>query len=439
VRNLLRCRRGAAALTTVVALVPVIAAVGLGAEAGSWYVTKQRAQNAADAAAYSGGLTLACSLGAVSCADTQSVDYRGKELAAQNAFCNAGDTTAYPGSQCATSPPSGTSQSVQIASLTSWNGVNGNFVQATVGQQGSTVLAKLVGVRTVNIRARATARVQNLQDVCVLGLGRWPSSSSALTLGGSVSSTGTGCALMSDNTVKYASTPTFSGSGWVVDAVQGCVNSGNCNPGVPYNYSSVPATNPLQVLDTESFNTRTGNTSPTNTCKGTGKCYSLTPNGTGAYNGLTVGNGDTATFAPGTYFFYNATIKITGGQVTGTGVTLVLLGDSSLQISGGTVKLSAPASNTFSPALNGVLIDDQAPNRSSNDVTINGGSNVVALGGAMYFPNVNVTWNGTTANSDTTCSMVIGNTVTMSGGAYMSTQGCTKNTIVQTQVVALVP
>ena len=68
-RNLLRCRRGAAALTTVVALVPLISVVGLGAEAGSWYVTKQRAQNAADAAAYSGGLSLACSLGAVSCAD----------------------------------------------------------------------------------------------------------------------------------------------------------------------------------------------------------------------------------------------------------------------------------------------------------------------------------------------------------------------------------
>src|SRR6185312_3340883 len=107
-RNLLRCRRGAAALTTVAALVPLISVVGLGAEAGSWYVTKQRAQNAADAAAYSGGFTLACSLGAVSCADTQSVDFRGKEFAAQNAFCNPGDTS-YSGSTCTTSLPSGMS------------------------------------------------------------------------------------------------------------------------------------------------------------------------------------------------------------------------------------------------------------------------------------------------------------------------------------------
>src|SRR5262249_47273573 len=124
---------------------------------------------------------------------------------------------------------------------------------------------------------RATARVENPQEVCVLGLGRWPSSSSALTLGGSVSSTGTGCALMSDNTVKYASTPSFSGSGWAVYAVQGCLSWVHCNPAVPYTYSSLPATNPLQVLDTESYNTRTGNTKPCSAKCGT---VTLSPNST---------------------------------------------------------------------------------------------------------------------------------------------------------------
>ena len=101
-RNLLRCRRGTAAFVTVVALVPLIGVVALGGEAGSWYVTKQHAQNAADAAAMAGGWRLKCSIIAqtdvtVPCTDTNSVDYRGKQFAAQNAFCNAGDTS-YPGS-----------------------------------------------------------------------------------------------------------------------------------------------------------------------------------------------------------------------------------------------------------------------------------------------------------------------------------------------------
>src|SRR6476660_5651158 len=120
--NLLRCRRGSVAFATVAAMVPLIGVVALGAEAGSWYVTKQHAQNAADAAAYSGAVQQACLL-APPCNVTQTVDYRAKQSAAQNAFCNAGGTS-YPGSRCAATLPTGTSQSVQIASLTSWNGTN---------------------------------------------------------------------------------------------------------------------------------------------------------------------------------------------------------------------------------------------------------------------------------------------------------------------------
>ena len=91
-RKLARCRRGSVAFATVIALVPLIGFVALGAEAGSWYVTKQNAQNAADAAAYSGGLSLACSQTSTTesdCDRTQDYIYRGKQMAAQNKFCNS--------------------------------------------------------------------------------------------------------------------------------------------------------------------------------------------------------------------------------------------------------------------------------------------------------------------------------------------------------------
>jgi hypothetical protein len=401
--------------------------VALGGEAGSWYVTKQHAQNAADAAAIAGGLRLACSIsGSSTCDAAQDYVYRGKQFAAQNAFCNTGDSS-YPGSQCA-SLPTGTSQTVQIDQPT------GARVRAIVSQQQPAYLAKVLGFSTVNIGATAIAEVKNPKELCALGLGRWPSSQSALTISGSMNITGTGCGMMSNDTVKYASVPSFSGSGWAVYGANGCVNSGNCDPGVPYNYYMPPATNPLQVLDTESFNTRTGNTKP---CSGKCNTVTLNPNSTGAYGNLTVTTGDNVTFNPGTYFFYNATIKINGGTVNGTGVTIVLLGDSSLSISGGTVNLSAPATNTTSSDLNGVLIDDQAPHKSNNAVTVNGGG-TVTLGGAMYFPNVDVTWSGTAQNANTTCSEVIANSLTMSGDAYMSSQNCIPSTIGHSQVVALV-
>ena len=179
--NLLRCRRGSAAFVTVIALVPLIGVVALGAEAGSWYVTKQHAQNAADAAAMSRcRLTIAIQKAAApAISDSQTCDYRGKQFAAQNAFCNAGDTS-YPGSQC-TSPPTGTTQTVQIDrgnfAANSWtSSATGTAVRAIVSQQQPAYLAKVLGLSTVNIPAQAIARVDNPKELCILGLGTSPSS-----------------------------------------------------------------------------------------------------------------------------------------------------------------------------------------------------------------------------------------------------------------------
>ncbi len=428
-RNLLRSQQGAVAFATVIALVPLIGVVALGAEAGSWYVTRQHAQNAADAAAYSGALRLACTIAGAAC--DASVDYYGKEFAAQNAFCNSGDTTAYSGSNCEPLPR-GISQAVQI-DIGDYNaGVfttpptgSGNAVRARVSQQQPAYLAAVLGLTTVNIPAQAIALVQNPTHLCALALGP---DSGALELGGSLSNNGTGCAMMSDTSVQFASTPTFTGSGWAVYGATGCSPSGACsNPGVTHNYFMPYADNVLAKLDTESFNSWTGRTTK-QTCSG-----ALTPNDSAnLYGDLTCTNGDVVSFSPGTYFFYNANIKINGGTVTGSNVNIVLLGNSSLSITGGTVNLSANFNNATYPDLNSVLIDDQ----SNNEVKING-SGTVALGGAMYFPKADLRWNGTTASTNTTCSEVIAKTITMSGGGYLSTQGCIA-AVAYTQVVALV-
>lgn len=443
-RNLLRSRRGSVAFATVIALVPLIGAVALGAEAGSWYVTHQHAQNAADSAAYSGALRLSCTMAGATC-DTQSVDYRAKEFAAQNGFCNSSpnDATAYPGRNCATSLPTRVLRAVQIdvgtynaGTFTTPPSGTGNAVRARVSQQQPAYLAAVLGLTTVNIPAQAIALVQQPTKACVLALGP---DSGALKLAGNLSNNGTGCALMSDTSVQFASSPSFTGSGWAVYGVSGCTPSGTCSGvSVPHNYFMTYASNPLSKLDTEPFNSRTGNTNLPCTLQADGWKH-CAPNsaGTGAYGNFSVQNGDKYVLDPGTYFFSKATIKMTGGQLKGTGVTLVLLGDSQLTINGGTVDLSAPATNTFSSDLNGVLIDDQAPSKTSNKVTINGGGNV-SLGGAMYFPKVDVSWGGTTASANTTCAQVIAKTLDMSGGAYLSTQGCAPATIVYTQVVALV-
>ena len=64
---------------------------------------------------------------------------------------------------------------------------------------------------------------------------------------------------MSNNNVKYNSTPNFSGPGWAVNAVSGCVASaGHCDVGVPHNYNMLPSTIRSRYWILQSFNTTTG-------------------------------------------------------------------------------------------------------------------------------------------------------------------------------------
>src|SRR3954471_19451003 len=237
-RNLFRDRRGSVAFATVVALVPLIGVIALGGEAGTWYVTKQQAQNAADAAAYSGALRLACGLGAASCSDLgQTVEYRGKQFAAQNAFCNAGDTS-YPGSRCVTSLPSGMSQTVQITQP------GGNRVQATVSQQQPAYLATLLGLTTVDIGATAVAQVNTLANPCVLSL------QNPIHFQGSTTVNASTCGLNSNSTASNSID--FTGNGLSVtgsvSGQGGCAQTGGsqCDKAVTY---AQPVPNPLSGLD----------------------------------------------------------------------------------------------------------------------------------------------------------------------------------------------
>jgi hypothetical protein len=421
--------------------------VGLGAEAGSWYVTKQHAQNAADAAAYSAGLGLACSIaGSSSCSDAHDYVYRGKEFAAQNSFCNAGDTS-YPDSNCAGSLLAETSETVTIDrgtwSGSAWtNSASGSYVRAIVQQTQRAYLASVLGFSTVNIGGQAIAHVNDVKQICALGLSP---TGSALTLSGNVSLAGNGCALMSDSRVNLNSAPSVSGSGWAIYGVTGCGPGACPDPGMPYNYYFPPAMNPLSGLNSASFSLTTVAPSPCGS-----KCTTYSP---GAYNKLTVNGGETVHFKPGVYSF-SGNVNITGGTIDcptcscvgnpaamsgTTGVNLVITGSGTkLTINSASVTLCAGTNYSgTNAALNGVLIDDQATGAVS--VSGNAGTgNPVKLQGAIYAPKTDLTWSGTSSIANDTCAEVIANTLTLTGGAYMSTANCATGTVPSTQVVTLV-
>jgi hypothetical protein len=430
--NLLRCRRGSAAFATVAALVPLIGVVALGAEAGSWYVTKQHAQNAADAAAISGGLRLRCSVIAQTdvtqpCTDTNSVDYRAKQFAAQNAFCNAGDIS-YPGSQCVATLPTGTSQTVQINSLTSWNGVNGNFVQAIVSQQQPVYLAAVLGMSIVNIGATAIARVDlQPKPPCILAL------EGSASFQGSATISSPNCGIASNSTASNAFD--FTGNGGLnINApsfsVGGCSQTGGnqCDNVTTY-AASVP--NPLSGLDSAMSSLTTANFS--GPCGSTDAKGKFTPILT-AYTPTTpcYNTGSPSGVLNGTYFF-NGSVTISGNTTISGTANLILFGGATLSISGNpSIQLTASTNPQVPSALssvqslmNDLLIYDPETTKNLQPVAVTGDSNSY-FNGIVYVPNSPVTYTG---NSSVTapspgCFEVIAYAVAFSGNTNLDATKC---------------
>jgi hypothetical protein len=427
-RNLLRCRRGSAAFATVVALVPLIGAVALGAEAGSWYVTKQHAQNAADAAAYSGGLKLACQIAAGSgapCIDTQSVSYRGKEFAAQNGFCNAGDTT-YPGSNCPLSLPSGTSQTVQINQLASWNGVSGNFVQGVVHQVQPAYLAHVLGLSTVDIGAQAVAQVNtSSKPPCILAL------QASITFQGSPTVNSATCGLASNSTAPNSigfkgntginvTAPTYTAGDCSQTGGTQCANVSTYAAPVPDPLSGLNAA--MSSLKTSDFSGPCVDTKGKATLKAysttvtstTGPCYNTVPP-SGTLNG--------------TYFF-NASITIGGGATISGTANLILFGSATLTINGNpSIQLTGQKTPQVPPALSSVqslmtdlLIYDPEP-YSKKGVNVTGNSNSY-FNGIVYVPNAPVTYAGNSTVSSPGCFEVIAYAVMFSGNTNLDDSKC---------------
>jgi Flp pilus assembly protein TadG len=440
-RNLLRSRRGSAAFATVIALVPLIGVVALGGEAGSWYVTRQHAQNAADAAAYSGALRLACTLGATTCTDTDSVDYRGKEFAAQNTFCNAGDSTTYPGRQCAASLPTGVSQAVAIdigdyrgGTFTTPPAGSGNAVRAQVSQQQPAYLAAILGLTTVNIPAQAIAQVQQFATPCVLALaGPISFQDSAVTLnapncGVASNATPNGFDFKANPTVKAGSLST----------------SGGCSGSATYCGSvqtfAAPVTDPFSVLNT-AMNTPSALTLPK--CGGSGlTAYTAS---TPCANNNFSANKATAIPASGVYFF-SGTLKLTGtGSITTSGgikATIILLPGASLSMVGGTsITITGQPSvpTTELPARlqsdANLLADMAIYDTESGTPKINGGASITG-NGVLYFPNATLDFQGNP--TATTCQELIAASIEFSGTPNFNNTGCPNQIIPKRQVVALV-
>jgi Flp pilus assembly protein TadG len=469
--NLLRSRRGSAAFATVIALVPLIGVVALGGEAGSWYVTKQHAQNAADGAAYSGALTLACALASNgNCStDTQTVAYRGKEFASQSAFCNAGDATAYPGRQCAASLPTGVSQVVAIdigdysgGTFTTPPAGNGNAVRAKVSQQQPGYLAAVLGLTTVNIPTQAIAKVNSLpKPPCALAL------TGTLSFQGSFNINAPNCGMASDDTATNALD--FTGGGGTMTlgslaAAGGCSGAAKfCNPALTYR---APVTDPFSALDGALTTLCGANPSVPATCglstnSKTCPMFTAYTSATPCTNNNPKTTGNKAyTLGPGTpgcpagqttcVYFISGTLTLTGGSsITGPGVTFILLPGATIDTKGGgTLTLSGPTSAPATSSLpaslqaDASLFEGMAFYDASNAAVQFGGTSNINITGNIYAPTAAVTFQGdpTLNLGGNKCGELVAASIAFNGNATFNDSGCKAAgvPVLKTQLVQLV-
>jgi Flp pilus assembly protein TadG len=425
IKRLWNDRRGVSALAVTVAMVPLLGMVSLGTELGSWYVIRQYAQIAADAAAIAGATALATN-------DPAGAVTAGQAFARSNGFAIGGAICPPPTSATATTP-----QNVCITS--SGTGAAGTTVTAKVTQYQSPILTEAIlqffrPKGPVVIQATAVATIQNTSGgYCALALQQ-------LTIGGSNTLNGK-CGLGSNGTFNPppAGQNPFQGgpSNWTVVAANGCTgNAQQCNLSGEvqwYSYSARPIPLPTALNDLMN-----NNVVPAEPTKAISKsCSTVVPSPSTTWQDYTCLAPGT-NLQPGLYMFRQLDVNGPGAPVSGAGVNIII-GSGGL---GGNGSISMTAGTGNGPPwsdMNGVLIFDQEGLGASKTPDVKFAGNFAGnFNGAIYFPYAHFTFRGGSGGSGLTgCMVVVAKVLDFGGNSSLDTSGCSPSVFPKVSVAML--
>jgi Flp pilus assembly protein TadG len=418
-RNFLRCRRGTAAFVTVVALVPLIGFVALGGEAGSWYVTKQHAQNAADSAALSGALAIA---------NSNSQPNFGNGFASKNVVVTQGTYSTGSGFQGL--KPGDTVAAVQ-AQVTQCQ------PQALSLVLFSTNCTDANGPheKNVTITAQAVALVTKPKFLpCTLA-----KSGSVTFQDAAVQVDAPNCGIASNGkpigidfkvAPKELNVGSLSTAGGCSGSLCGSVTTYAPRVIDPFSALTDAITNPKLTLPP---------------CSGTSlKSYAT---GQCANNNTTI-NSPQALPGSGIYFFSGRlNLQGNGSLYTNPGdsATIILLPDATLKMAGGnSINITAPT--TAPSGLPGnlgngdisKLLANMAIFDTETSPQITGGA-TMAGSGVFYLPNADpLNYQGNSTSASSTCTLVIAASINFSGTPNFDNSGCPDDIKLKSQVVVLV-
>lgn len=399
---------GAAIIIAVLGLPLFVAALGLGAETGYWYMSQRQLQHAADLAAHAGAVRLQAG---------------GTKAQVEAAALDVAKGSGYAADSISTfrlnTPP-----------LTGLKAGDPMSVEVTLSRAHPPLLSSMFRSAAVNASGRAVSSViWNGEQACVLALN--PTASGAITASGSTNVTLNGCDLVSNSNAADAF---LSSAGAVrarcVYAVGGVVGSPTLDCGAPV-ANSAPTRDPYggvaePVLTGACENASIGRPSATTTLTP----VNMHPSGVPFMrfcSGIDVkGN---LVMQPGLYIV-EGEFKILGGStssttdvtISGSGVTIYFTAGSKLALTGRTtVQLQAPTSGPYSGMLmfgsrTGAVITQQM---TASPTTV--------MEGAIYLPKSDVQFGGNSTGAGG-CLQVIANQVVFTGSSQLTANCAGKGT-----------
>ncbi|MFO1036218.1 MAG: pilus assembly protein TadG-related protein [Geminicoccaceae bacterium] len=389
----LRCdRRGATALIFAVSAMAFFGLVGLGTEAGTWYLARRSAQNAADAAALAG---------AVAIQQSNDIAATAADLATQNGFTTGGSTTV----------------TVRHPPTTGTHIGNQSAVEVEVAQVQPRYLSALFLTTSPTVSARAVGMLQNRSVACLVAL------SGSVTIQNSSSFNAASCAVASNANMTAAINIPQSNSSVTADKMIAAGTCSGCNRAIVhltkgYEEYATPVTNVYSYLDAKAAPSVSTciNTAPL-TVNGALTPYT-TSNRRAYCANVTVSNTSAVTFPSGTYVFRNGSLTI--GSIASfacSSCTFLFIGNTpgTLSISNtSTVNITAPSTNSIDSDYNGIIFYRQASGTtgSSSSPTLNLQSvSSFNLAGGIYFPQAYVKMGNVSSVSNLNCLPVIGGTI----------------------------
>lgn len=412
--RLLGDRRGVAVALFAVTGIGVIGMVGLGTEAGLWYLTRRNAQNAADSAAYAGAVRLSLAqstLGlGLSGGQTQARD-AATDTASQNGF-SAGTANGMVTSVTVNTPP---------VSPSAYAG-NAGTVQVIVQRRLPRMISGFFITSDPVITVSATASLFSQVSICILAL------SGGISLSGTSSIDATDCSVASNSSMAMTGSANVSAAS--ILTVGNCTGCNASRVG-----SSKVSTNQPAIADPYAY--LQSNTYPTSCPSGAAapptKSATIS-NKTGTlYWCSDVSIAGTVNVAPGTYILYDANLSIgSTGSLTcsacssgGAGVTFIFTGSTpstvgALTVSGNgsVVQLNAPLTGTYA----GIVFyrDAMAADKTTS---LAGGTSTDIVGG-LYFPTSTISITGGAGlASSTACKAVVAKAINLIGGADVGSTG----------------